>query len=92
MFRCPPVLRAGLGAAVLLLGLGASALPAGAATAKAAKTTAPAHVGPEVVEHVLANGMRVLLVPRHLAPTIACCWIAHVGSVNERPGRNDVSR
>jgi len=35
---------------------------------------------------VLGNGMRVLLVPRHLSPTVSCGWVAHVGSANERPG------
>lgn len=34
----------------------------------------------------LPNGMRVLLVERHDEPTIAAGWVAHVGSVNERPG------
>jgi predicted Zn-dependent peptidase len=49
--------------------------------ASAAKAVAPA-----VEEHVLGNGMRVLLVPRHLSPTVSCGWVAHVGSANERPG------
>ena len=39
-----------------------------------------------VTEQTLANGMRVLLVERHAAPTIAGGWVAHVGSANERPG------
>jgi len=39
-----------------------------------------------VKEHVLKNGMKVLLVERHDEPTIACSWVAKVGSVNERPG------
>ncbi|MDR2560612.1 MAG: insulinase family protein [Holophagales bacterium] len=39
-----------------------------------------------VKEHVLKNGMKVLLVERHDEPTIACSWLAKVGSVNERPG------
>ena len=30
--------------------------------------------------------MRVLLVPRHLSPTVSCGWVARVGSANERPG------
>lgn len=34
----------------------------------------------------LPNGMRVLLVERHDDPSIAAGWVAHVGSVNERPG------
>jgi predicted Zn-dependent peptidase len=39
-----------------------------------------------VLETNLPNGMRVLLVERHDDPTISGGWIAHVGSVNERPG------
>jgi predicted Zn-dependent peptidase len=30
--------------------------------------------------------MKVLLVPRHLSPTVSCGWVAHVGSANEHPG------
>jgi len=39
-----------------------------------------------VREHTLKNGMKVLLVERHDEPTIACGWLAKVGSSNERPG------
>jgi len=39
-----------------------------------------------VREHMLKNGMKVLLVERHDEPTIACGWLAKVGSSNERPG------
>jgi len=39
-----------------------------------------------VEEHVLPNGMRLLLLPRKGDPNIAAGWIARVGSVNERPG------
>src|SRR5512136_39656 len=39
-----------------------------------------------VIETNLPNGMRVLLVERHDDPTISGGWVAHVGSVNERPG------
>lgn len=45
----------------------------------------------EVQEHTLANGMRWLLVERRDAPTIAAGWVAHVGSVNERPGITGLS-
>ena len=38
----------------------------------------------QVQEHVLENGMRLLLVPREGDPNIACGWVARVGSVNER--------
>ena len=40
----------------------------------------------DVVERTLPNGMKVLMVPRHDQPTIACGWLARVGSANERPG------
>ncbi len=77
--RCAPGLRSaasGLLAAGLLF---ASAALAATAPAAAQKDGA-------VEEHILGNGMRVLLVPRHLSPTISCGWVAHVGSANERPG------
>ena len=44
-----------------------------------------------VQEHILSNGMKLLLVPRHLSPTVACGWVAKVGSVNERPGITGIS-
>ncbi|MEX2260482.1 MAG: pitrilysin family protein [Bryobacteraceae bacterium] len=44
-----------------------------------------------VQEHVLENGMKVLLLPRKGAPSIAAGWIAKVGSVNERPGVTGIS-
>jgi predicted Zn-dependent peptidase len=39
----------------------------------------------------LDNGMRLLMVPRKGDPNIAAGWIAHVGSVNERPGITGLS-
>ncbi len=39
-----------------------------------------------VVEKVLPNGMKLLLVERHDEPTVSGGWVAHVGSANERPG------
>ena len=39
-----------------------------------------------VKEHHLSNGMKVLLLERHDAPSISGGWVARVGSVNERPG------
>ncbi len=45
----------------------------------------------EVREEVLPNGMRLLLVERHDSPTVACGWVAHVGSVNESPGITGIS-
>ncbi len=55
--------------------------------------SAPAAPKPqiEVQEHTMPNGMRWLLVERHDAPTIAAGWVAHVGSVNERPGITGLS-
>jgi predicted Zn-dependent peptidase len=51
----------------------------------------PAAPSLPIEEHVLSNGMKVLLVPQHVAPTISGVWIAHVGSVNERPGITGIS-
>ena len=42
-------------------------------------------------EHTLSNGMKLVLVPRHLSPTVAGGWVAHVGSANERPGITGIS-
>lgn len=72
-------------AALALAALVACALGA-AAAAGAADDAAPA-----VQEHVLANGMKLLLVPRHLSPTVAAGWVAKVGSANERPGITGIS-
>jgi predicted Zn-dependent peptidase len=44
-----------------------------------------------VEELRLGNGMRWLLFERHESPTIAAGWVAHVGSVNERPGVTGIS-
>ena len=44
-----------------------------------------------VQEYVLANGIRVLMVPRKGDPNVAAGWIARVGSVNERPGITGLS-
>jgi predicted Zn-dependent peptidase len=40
----------------------------------------------QVQEHVLSNGLKLLMVPRKGDPNVAAGWIAKVGSVNERPG------
>lgn len=45
----------------------------------------------EVREEVLPNGMRLLMVERHDSPTVACGWVARVGSVNESPGITGIS-
>lgn len=64
---------AATGLAILALALGA--LPA---TAQEAKVP--------VQRVTLDNGMELLMVERHESPTISAGWVAHVGSVNERPG------
>ncbi len=45
----------------------------------------------QVQELTLGNGMRWLLYEHHDSPTIAAGWVAHVGSVNERPGITGIS-
>ena len=71
-------------AVVLMLG---PSLPFPAAAKTAPRTTSPNSMAtPTAEEHMLANGMRVLLVPRHLSPTVSCGWVARVGSANEHPG------
>ena len=44
-----------------------------------------------VQELALPNGMRWLLFEHHESPTVAAGWVAHVGSVNERPGITGLS-
>lgn len=44
-----------------------------------------------VEELVLANGMRFLLVHRPQSSSVAAGWVAHVGSVDERPGGTGLS-
>jgi predicted Zn-dependent peptidase len=44
-----------------------------------------------VIEHVLDNGMTLLMVPRPGDPNVAAGWIAKVGSVYERPGITGVA-
>jgi predicted Zn-dependent peptidase len=57
----------------------------------AAAVSSPPAAGLKVEEHYLSNGMKLLLIPRHLSPTVAGGWVAHVGSVNERPGMTGIS-
>ena len=72
--------------------LALAALPLLVAALSAAPAAAKDQAGPpEVQEHVLANGMKLLMVPRHLAPTVAAGWVAKVGSANERPGITGIS-
>jgi predicted Zn-dependent peptidase len=69
--------------------------PAAHAAKKPAKAspaaTRPRAAGIQVQEHILSNGMKLLLVPRHISPTVAGGWVAKVGSVNERPGITGIS-
>jgi hypothetical protein len=44
-----------------------------------------------VQEHVLDNGLTLLMVPRGGSPNVAAGWLAKVGSVNERPGITGIS-
>ncbi len=44
-----------------------------------------------VQEHVLDNGLKILMVPRKGDPNVAAGWLARVGSVNERPGITGLS-
>ncbi len=45
----------------------------------------------QVREEMLPNGLRLLMVERHDSPTVACGWVARVGSVNEPPGITGIS-
>ncbi len=75
------------GLALLLAGAAAAA-PVRRGPAPAATPAAPAL---PIEEHVLANGLKLVLIPQHVAPTVSGAWIAHVGSVNERPGMTGIS-
>ena len=75
--------------AALALAFACDALAAAKPAARAAQ--APRSAGLKVEEHFLSNGMKLLLIPRHLSPTVAGGWVAHVGSVNERPGITGIS-
>jgi len=76
--------------ATLAIALAPGSGPAAAKSGKAAAAT-PRAAGLKVEEHFLSNGMKLLLIPRHLSPTVAGGWVAHVGSVNERPGITGIS-
>jgi zinc protease len=46
---------------------------------------------PQVVEHTLDNGLRVIVAPMHAAPLVSVwCWY-HVGSKDEAPGTTGAS-
>jgi predicted Zn-dependent peptidase len=82
----------GVASACVALALAIAARQAPAAGKTAARpAAAPRPAGIKVEEHILSNGMKLLLIPRHLSPTIAGGWVAHVGSVNERPGITGIS-
>jgi predicted Zn-dependent peptidase len=57
----------------------------GAAFALAALAQA-AGVTLDVKEHVLKNGMKILMIPKPGAPRVVCHIYFKVGSINERPG------
>jgi predicted Zn-dependent peptidase len=48
-------------------------------------------VAKQVVERVLPNGLKVLIVQRPEIPTVRCILAFRVGSVNERPGITGIS-
>lgn len=73
-----PRRRAGATGSLLLTGLLLSAGPVRSQELKVQATT-------------LSNGMTLLVLPRKDEPTIACGWVAHVGSANERPGITGIS-
>jgi len=64
------------------------AATAGAGQLQSAPTALPKI---PVLETVLPNGMRLLMVVRHDSPTVTCGWVARVGSVNEPPGITGIS-
>jgi predicted Zn-dependent peptidase len=70
-----------------------TSLPRGAACALVAVLCAASARSQElnVEEHVLPNGMKVLLVPRRDEPVVSAGWVARVGSANERPGITGIS-
>jgi predicted Zn-dependent peptidase len=90
-----PARKPGAPLAVALIVTVAVAAPVLAAkpsrSPRAAATPAVPSAGLEIREHVLPNGMRLLLVPRRFSPTVAGGWVAHVGSANERPGITGIS-
>ena len=45
----------------------------------------------KVIEHRLANGMKLLMVERHTSPTVAAWVRFRVGSVNERSDERGIA-
>jgi predicted Zn-dependent peptidase len=56
------------------------------AFAALATLAAGAELKLDVKEHVLANGMKILMIPRPGVPRVVCHVYFKVGSINERPG------
>jgi hypothetical protein len=48
--------------------------------------TGAAEVKLDVKEHTLANGLRILMIPKSGVPRVVCHIYDRVGSINERPG------
>jgi predicted Zn-dependent peptidase len=44
-----------------------------------------------VIETNLPNGLRILMVERRDEPVVSGGWVAHVGSVNEKPGMTGIA-
>jgi predicted Zn-dependent peptidase len=80
-----------LAPALLTVVLGVAAADAAQAKGKGTPAAPPAGPNVPVEEHVLGNGMKLLLIPQHVAPIVAGAWVAHVGSANERPGITGIS-
>jgi len=66
----------------LLLAVLALAALVGARQPQAAAGT----ISLDVKEHVLSNGLKILMLPRPGIPRVACYIYYKVGSINERPG------
>ena len=51
-------------------------------------TTLAVHgaVNLDVKEHVLGNGMKILMIPKPGVPRVVCHIYFKVGSINEKPG------
>ncbi|MBS1226386.1 MAG: hypothetical protein H6R32_320, partial [Candidatus Aminicenantes bacterium] len=60
------------------------ALAAAAVILSAFVTAGPVTL--DVKEHVLANGMKILMIPKPGVPRVVCHVYFKVGSINERPG------
>jgi len=74
--------------------LAASAAMGAAGPSQAAGPAAPRRLEPSafpVREHLLPNGMKVLLLPEHSVPTVTYYTFFRVGSRNERTGITGIS-